>query len=178
MWLKDRTGSSLIEVLVVVTILSFVLIAMLNASMVAIIQTKFARSQTLANRYSQQAIDWMRAKRDNYSQWDDFVNNVFGVTTGWNGGDITDGSQVIYCLPALNLTYKVDNEATCADTAYFITGTKFIRVIILTAQKTTTPGQVQVEVKTKWRDGLCASSSQPFCHQAKIVTLLSQWNLN
>lgn len=172
MWLKSKfVGSSLIEVLVVVTILSFVLIAMLNAAMVAIIQTKFARSQTLANRYSQQAIDWIRSTRDNQSKWDDFVQTVFG--TDWN--NVNNKDSTVYCLTNLSLTIA----RACGNTD-FVVNTKFIRQADFMAIKGEPgdSGQIQVTVITKWRDGLCANASQTFCHQAKIVTYLSQWNLN
>ncbi|NOY14768.1 MAG: hypothetical protein GXP43_00965 [bacterium] len=165
MWqrFKSLSGSSLVEVLVIVTILSFVLIAMLNASMVAIVQTKHARNKALATRYTQEGLDWVRALRDRQNNWNDFVNLIFGVD--W--GSVTDGEKKTFCLSSLAL-----NQGACS-AGSFITGTKFTREMEVVAD--TTKNYLTVTVKTGWRDALCKNPSDYFCHNIKVSTILSTW---
>jgi len=159
-------GSTLIEVLVVVTILSFVLVAMLNTSIIAMVQTKYARNKALAVRYTQEGLDWLRAQRDQKDSWDEFVNLAFGVSGGWAG--VSDGQNRIICLDSLSWS----KPQACVAGEY-ISGTKFMRQLSLTANKT--DDVIQAQVTAGWRDSLCQNINDYFCHNVKVEIILSPW---
>ena len=151
----------------IVTILAFVLIAMLNASMVAIVQTKHARNKALATRYTQEGLDWVRALRDKQNRWDDFINLLYGV--GWV--NVTDGEKQVFCLDSLVVPL---HTGACHSGSYgFISGTKFTREMEVVADKVN--NEINVRVRTGWRDGLCKNISDYFCHKVEVNTVLSSW---
>ncbi len=162
--LNQFRGSTFLEVLVVVSITAFVLIAMINASIVAIVQTKYARNKMQANRLTQEVLNWLRAERDRSASWDDFVQMALG--NKW--ADLADGTEKEYCLNNLDFS-TLYQEGNCS----YIANSRFKRRLKLTVDKT--DNFLRVEVTTGWRDGLCKNLNDYFCHQVKIVTQLTPW---
>ncbi len=161
---KNFKGSTFLEVLVVVSITAFVLIAMINASIVAIIQTRYARNKVQANRLTQEGLNWLRAMRDRSSSWDEFIKSAFG--SSWEG--LADGSQRDYCLATLDFSTPY-NVSSCG----YISNTKFKRRLKLVVDKAN--NLLKVEVTTGWRDGLCKNLNDYFCHQVQVTTQLTPW---
>jgi type II secretory pathway pseudopilin PulG len=87
--LKNQSGQSLIEILTALTIVLLVIVALIKATSVSIKSGDYSKSQALATSYAQEAIEWVRAERD--EDWD----NVAGHTPiesfclndlSWSGG--------------------------------------------------------------------------------------------
>lgn len=71
---KGKTGQSLLEVLVAVTIIILVAIALMTSVTYSIRNTTFAKNQSIANRLAQEAVEKIRAYRDRVV-WSTFINN-------------------------------------------------------------------------------------------------------
>jgi len=61
---RQQSGQSFFEMLIAVLIVSLVLIALVGLATRSIALTTFSRNKTLANRYAQEVIEWMRGERD------------------------------------------------------------------------------------------------------------------
>ncbi len=163
--LSQFRGSTFIEVLVVLGITAFVLIAMLNASIVAIIQTKYAKNKATAVRYTQEGMDWIRSQRDKTNNWDQFTQLIFAK----NWADLDNGDRQDICLSSLAF-----NKGDCHSGSFdFITGTKFTRQANIIVDKIN--NWLSIEVETGWRDGLCKNANDYFCHKISIVSHLTSW---
>ncbi len=164
-WKLNRfKGSTFLEVLVVVSITAFVLVAMINASIVAIVQTRYARNKMQANRFTQEGLNWLRAERDRSASWDEFIQTAFG--SKW--ADLADGAEKEYCLYQLNFSTPYQS-GSCS----YIPNTRFKRRLKLTIDKAN--DLLKIEIATGWRDGLCRNLNDYFCHQVKVVTQLTPW---
>lgn len=70
---RYQSGQSLIELLVALTIIVMVIVAVVGLAAVSIKLAYFAKSQTAAKRYADEAIEWIREYRKN--NWYDLLNN-------------------------------------------------------------------------------------------------------
>jgi Tfp pilus assembly protein PilV len=57
-------GQSLFELIIAVAVISVMLVTAVGLSTKVVNNTRLSSNQTLANRYTQQAIEWMRGERD------------------------------------------------------------------------------------------------------------------
>lgn len=86
-------GQSLLEVIVGVGIVTIVLVGLISVITVSLANAQFSRSRTQANKYAQEASEWLRGQRDEMS-WADFYTKA------------TSGGR--YCLASLD--WFVDNN--------------------------------------------------------------------
>lgn len=67
---KNKFGQSLFELVVAIGIVGLVLVAIVSVATISVRNTTFSKEQSLASRYTQQAMEWLRGQRD--TDWDDF----------------------------------------------------------------------------------------------------------
>lgn len=142
---KPQLGQSLIEVLTALAVVLLVIIALIRATTTSMKGSDFAKTQSSATSYGQEAIEWIRAERD--KNWDNIADKV------------TPGK---ICLNALDWTAT----APCNEDSIPLAG-KFQRQVILSSVGTEGK-QIKVEVTVSWQD----SSGE---HQSVLTTYLSNW---
>lgn len=72
--MKNKTGFTLLEVLVVVGILSIFLLSAVTISIVSIRNLKNSETKILATRYGEGLIEWLRGEKD--VNWNTFITKV------------------------------------------------------------------------------------------------------
>ncbi len=137
-------GQSMFEVVLALFIITMIIVAVVILSTASISNSLFSRNKTLANKYSQEAIEWLRSQRESNSA-------TF----------ITSANTPIYCLNSLVFT----NVGLCSD-AEIITGTIFKRELTFSKSVISTKNIISATIVTSWSDskGL---------HQARAVTNFS-----
>lgn len=83
---KKTLGQSLIELLIALGIAAFVIVALVQSMVTGAKNTRFAKNQTLATRYSQQGIEKVRNLRDTLG-WAGFYNTYNGADLCMDQGD-------------------------------------------------------------------------------------------
>lgn len=142
---KSQSGQSLIEVLTALAVVLLVIIALIRATTTSMKGSDFAKTQSMATSYGQEAIEWIRAERD--KSWD----------------NLADGT---YCLKSSPIE-SWPGQGVCGDDDY-LEGTKFKREAILATIITPEVTKVQVDVIVGWQD----SSGE---HQSQLTTYLTNW---
>lgn len=122
---KSQWGQSLIEVLTALAVVLLVIIALIRATTTSMKGSDFAKTQSSATSYGQEAIEWIRAERD--KNWDNIDVHATGAPL---------------CLMSLDWT-----SAECGENDY-IDGTKFKRQATLTKDGE----KVKIEVIVGWQD--------------------------
>lgn len=147
--LAHKKGQSLIEVLSALAVVLLVIIALIRATTTSMKGSDFAKTQSSATSYGQEAIEWIRAERD--KSWDNLSNNM--------------GTHCLKSSPIESWP----GQGVCGDDDY-LEGTKFKREATLTTVTKTDPPvtEIQAEVKVKWLD---ASGE----HQSSLTTYFSNW---
>lgn len=74
-------GQALFEIVIAVGIILILVIALISVATLSLLNAQFARNQTLATKYAQEAIEKIRAYRDNNS-WEDFVSDCTTINLG------------------------------------------------------------------------------------------------
>lgn len=86
---KGNKGQSLVELLVALALIVIIIVAVVGLSTVSIKAAYFAKRQTMAKRYAEEAMEWLRAyKRDN---WYNILNRAD-----------TNPNNIDFCLNSLN----------------------------------------------------------------------------
>ncbi|MCX7928283.1 MAG: type II secretion system GspH family protein [Patescibacteria group bacterium] len=122
-------GQSLFEVIVALALIGIVLTGIVALSVASIRNASFAKNNAQANRYAQEAIEWIRRQRD--ANWDQFLNN-FAPTNG----------MFNYCLSNLEI------PLTTGSCTVFISGTIFTRELRVQRSGST----VDLTVTVSWTD--------------------------
>ncbi|BCX14923.1 MAG: hypothetical protein KatS3mg088_606 [Patescibacteria group bacterium] len=95
---KGDKGQSLVELLVALALIVIIIVAVVGLSALSIKAAYFAKRQTMAKRYVEEAMEWLRAyKRDN---WYNILN--YRADTNLNNID--------FCLNSLNF----DSPGSCS----------------------------------------------------------------
>lgn len=126
---KLHSGQSIYEVVVAIGIITFALLAMVGMVISSIAATTYTRNKSNANRYTQEAIEWLRSERN--ADWDTFFNNA-----------TSHASASGTCVGSLNWTA---GSCTIVDTIY--RRRMFFNV---TLNPTV---EIDVRVETQWDDG-------------------------
>jgi len=147
-YLKSQTGQSLIEVLFSLSIVLLVIVALVRATTVSMKGSDFSKNQTLATKYAQEAIEWIRGERDR--SWNEI----------WSRTDST------FCLN-FDPPTSWPGPSSCGSD-FDLKGGKFKREAILTTVTKGTITEIEVKVIVTWQD---AGGD----HDAQIVTYLSNW---
>jgi len=76
---KNEKGQSLVEVIIALGVAVLVILALVRVTIIAIRNARFAKNQALATRYARQAIETIRAYRDE-NDWNTFAIQCEGGT--------------------------------------------------------------------------------------------------
>jgi len=85
---KIQSGQSLIEVLTALAVVLLVIVALIRATTSSMKGSDFAKTQSSATSYGQEAIEWIRAERD--KDWNNLSPNTYCLNSlSWSGGSCT-----------------------------------------------------------------------------------------
>jgi type II secretory pathway pseudopilin PulG len=121
------SGQSLFEVVVAIAIIMVIMVSIVVLATSSIRNTSYSNNKTLAAKYSQEAMEWLRGVRDN--NWETLAENALVGT---------------WCLK--NLAW--DKNIACASDD-FITGTRLIRELYFTVISAT---DIEAKIKISWQD--------------------------
>jgi type II secretory pathway pseudopilin PulG len=151
--ISNNKGQSLFEVTVALGVVGLVLLALVAVATVSIRNSTFSKNVTLATRYSQEAIEWLRSEKS--SNWLALVSHI--------------SSSSRYCLDRLNWDHPVSSD--CGSRV--ISGTFFKRLVYFSnLADSNGDGQddtVTAEVTTYWTDARGY-------HDARSATIFTSWN--
>ena len=144
---RSTKGQSLFEVVLSLAVITVVIVALIILASNAIRNTTFSKNKTLATRYSQEAMEWLRGERD--ADWDVFSVRALIPT---------------YCLPSLSWTAA--SVGTCSDNDV-LPGTTLKREITFTSVSS---DNIEISVIVYWTDaqGL---------HEVRSITNLTDWRV-
>ena len=127
--MKIQKGQSMFEVVLALFIITMIIVAVVILSTNSISNSLFSRNKTLANRYSQEAIEWLRSERE---------ANIALFKTRATG---------VYCLQQ-----PIDwlNTGSCGSTEVISANSIFTRQVNFTV--ITSPTIIKAEVVTSWSD--------------------------
>lgn len=136
-------GQSLFEVIVALTVVSFIMVGLIQVATLSIRNSTFSKSKSQANGYASQLTEWLRGERD--TSWITFESR--GATETW-------------CFNSLSLGWT--NKGVC-QTNEVIPGTIFRRQATLTCYQAgavvlcdgvgVNTDTVNVDIKIIWTDG-------------------------
>jgi hypothetical protein len=144
----NTAGQSLFEIVVALGVIALVVVALVLMSSVTIRNNNFARDKTLATRYSEEGIEWLRGERD-------AGFTVFAAHSSTGGS--------VYCLQSLDFT----NVGACG-AGEEIAGTSFKRELTLTTITVGTNSVIEAIVNAYWTD-------HQGTHNVKSATNFSDW---
>lgn len=123
--IKHTSGQSMFEVIIALFIIAMIIVGVVSLTTISVSNSVFSRNKTLAGKYSQEAIEWLRSQREvNFSV---FKTNATGT----------------WCLSSLAFS----SHSACGSS---ITGTIFKRQVTFTV--VTNPTIIKAEVTTSWDD--------------------------
>lgn len=143
---KISGGQSLFEVVIALAISALIIVGLVSLVSNAIRNATYAKNNTLAGRYAQDATEWLRGQRD--GNIEDFMTNALSPT---------------WCLSTLDWT-----QSSACGVNDVITGTQFRREA---AFSITAPGGknvVQADLTVFWED------SQGI-HEVRSATNYTDW---
>lgn len=120
---KGQTLLELVVVLLVVGIIITGIIAIVSAS---VRNARFSKDQAQASRFAQEALEWVRQRRD--SDWTTFASK----------------NSATYCMISLSW----DHATPCTSTDYIV-GTNFLRNVTLSSVNANT---ISTDVTVSWND--------------------------
>ena len=153
LYLKDNrnchlSGQSLFEVVLALGLIAMIIVTVVSLASVSIRNSSFSRYKSLATRYSQETLEWLRGERD--SGWTTFVTHAQTPT---------------FCFPSLS--WALAKVGVCgADDK--ISGTPLKREIGFTIIDLE---NIETSVKVYWTD------AQGY-HESKSVTDFTNWRTN
>lgn len=142
LWVVDQfSGQSLFEVVLALGVMTIITVGVIILTSYSVRNAAFARNKNLASKHSQEAIEWLRGRRDTDIQF-----------------FITSAQTNSYCLDNLNFS----NTGTCASNE-FIPNTGLLRDLTFT--RTTVSGKniITATVVVSWTDARGR-------HEARSVT--------
>ncbi len=152
--MKNEKGQSLFEIVVALAVSTLIIVAIVALASTSIRNSSYSRNNTVATRYAQQTMEWLRSERD--INWNDFYA-VASATPSW-------------CMTELDWTIS-NAKPNCSDNE-FIPDTFFYREVVFTAGTIDVSGvpkqYVDAFVKVYWVD----SQGE---HQVSSTTRFSDW---
>ncbi len=146
--LRKEKGQTLLEVLVALAVVVLVIVALIKATTYSLKGSDFSKTQALATRYAQEAIEWTRAERD--KSWDNLADR-----------SSADGST--YCLTSLSWP----GAGGCSESGFLEADNRFKREVVL-KNVGGEGNRIEVRVEVSWQD---ASGE----HHSRLETYLSNW---
>ncbi len=142
----NNFGQSMIETLIALGIAVLIIVALVQSIVTSVKNTQFAKNQTLATRYSQEGIEWVRSTRDVLG-WPSFYNSLNGRTKCIGGSDYIDWSSTFPC--SINAGDIFSRQAVFSDPEG-------------------SGNQILIAITTSWTD---TSGT----HKSQQQTVLSRW---
>ena len=156
---QNNSGQTLIEIMVAIAIITMVLLAVVSRSVEAVRNANFARNQSLATRFAQEGVEWVRIQRDRLR---------------WGGLEAALSlNPAVYCLPVLDQPITGLSIGTACDInldSDNIPGTIFDRQVTIN-YFTGAVGEgdyIEIEVSVSWQDSIGT-------HESLMETRLSEW---
>lgn len=150
--MKSESGQSLFEIILALAITTLITVALVALTATSIRNTTFSKNKTLASRYSQEAMEWLRGERDT-----DF--SVFKEIRAANP---------LYCLPSLSWSGASGATIGACTSGREIANTLFRREISFSTTSIACGDLIEAGVKVYWTD------SQGI-HEVRSVTCFSDW---
>lgn len=148
--MKIKSGQSIIEVVIVTTLISIGVIASLSLVNRSQSQSRYSRLLESATSYNNQIADYFRDQKSLIG-WSDLVAEV--------GKDSGGGNSVIYCMPSIPtsiLEFQSYVAGTCED-GNFIRNTMFLRTVEFDTSSAN-EGVIRLTLTTAWNDKTLRSS--------------------
>lgn len=155
---SSRSGQTLIEILIAITLIVMVLLTLVAGLTLGIRNNRFAKDQVLAKDYTRAAIESLRDFRSQLG-WEAFFAAVSA-----------DGQTSTYCLPTLPQTvaeFIALSNNVCL-TSDVIPATTYKRDVQMTIPAGKTD-EIQAKVRVLWMDGTKS-------HESTSTIVLKQWN--
>lgn len=127
---KHISGQSLFEVILALFVITMIIVAVVVLSTNSISNSLFSRNKTLAARYSQEGIEWLRLEKER-----DFP--ALAVVAG----------TAKYCLDGLNF-----NNLGACNSSEFIPNTEFAREVNFVKLSENSKTLIEATVVTYWTD--------------------------
>jgi Tfp pilus assembly protein PilV len=143
---KFIRGQSLFEVVMALAIVTIIAVGIVSLSANSIRNANYSRDKTLATRYSEETIEWLREERDT-----DFTIFISRIGT--------------WCLPSLD--WSSSSVGTCSS-GEEITNTVFKREVTLLSSLISGKTVIEATVKVYWEDSRAV-------HEVKTITNFTDW---
>ena len=140
-----KKGQSLFEVVIAVGVIGIIIAGVVSLAASSIRNSTFTRNNSLATRYAQEAIEWMRGERD--ADW--VIFRSYAEVAG-----------NMYCLDTLSWA-----DARSCNSGEYISGTILTRKVIFSS---ITPTAVSADVSVLWTDSQGT-------HQVATSTIFTDW---
>ena len=141
------SGQSLFELVIAIGISALIIVVLVSLVSKTLSNATFSKNQTLAGRYTQAAIEWLRGQRDNRT--DLFIANT--IVPNW-------------CLKDANLTDTSWSQSSVCGANDFIPGTIFKRDATFSVGTVSGKTIITADVKVSWTDSsgihIVSSSTQ------------------
>jgi len=109
--MKKNKGQSLVEMVVAIGIVLVVIVALVVVTTISVRNASFSRNQVLATKYAQEAIEKVRAYRDQ-NTWSDFISNCEDFSLDLNLPNLFTLSRDCY-QPGTSNNCSSANDTTC-----------------------------------------------------------------
>lgn len=148
MIVKNESGQTLFELVFAFGIMALVVVAVVGMAIISIRNSSYSRNKTLAEKYANEAYEWIRNERD--ESWNDFKSKVGGV----------------YCAPSLPTSINDLSGVACDELNdnQKIQNTVLFRNVGLSWDE----NDVKVVITVFWND----SKGK---HETNLTTVLGNW---
>jgi hypothetical protein len=145
-------GQSLFEIIFAFAIMALMVVAVVGMATVSVRNSSYSRNKTYAEKYSQEAYEWLRNERD--TSWQAFIAHS------------TTGTPMVYCAPTLTPGVWSSPLGVCdEDDDDEKIANFFFREITLTKID---ENNMDVIIRVYWTD----SKGQ---HESNMTTKFSNW---
>lgn len=134
-FIKNKFGFSLIEVLVFVTILGLFFVAAVSVTTFSLKNMKINEHKIVATHFAEEGLEWIKSEKE--GDWGVFI-----------GKDTSSGSGTSYCLNDLNWS----TIGNCGEVYPLGTPSSFKREVTLKNINTPT-SEVDIEIIVNWIEG-------------------------
>lgn len=138
----NKSGFSLVEVMIFITILGLFFISAISLTIYTVRDMRISQNRVIASKYAQEMVEWLKAEKE--TDWSEFYSKASAIAPGCREFNMELGLQTS--------TYIWDNKTdTC--TASTTTPREigiFRRKITFTVPSTSL---VQIKVNVVWKDG-------------------------
>lgn len=151
--MTGQKGQTLIEAVVALAVAITILSAIVVAVVSSLSNTQFTKNQNQANHYAQEGMEIVRQIRN--ASWASFVNLT----------------NTQYCLLANSKTLDTRGAGGCGQNVGI-----YVREIDIEHNSPSCVGISRVTVNVRWADAKCKDSSNPFCHNASLISCFGNPN--